>query len=185
MANAKPTVILDFDGTVADSFAMAVDIAQTLLKQYGYEPWTAKQIAELRELSASQILRRVKVSPRHLPGLVRQVRKEQKSRIHIVAPIKGIEDVLRDLSRDYTLAIISSSDSDLIEHFLAKYQMSKYVSTVMGGAGLLSKNRNIKKFIKTRALSNDSVVYVGDEVPDIHAARRSKIEVVSVTWCFN
>ncbi len=185
MANDKQTVILDFDGTVADSFAMAVEIAQTLLKQFDYPVPSQEAIYAMRELSAAQLIKLTKVSPRHIPRMIRYVRREQKKIIHTVQPINGIEPVLRQLSKKYTLAIVSSSDAPLINTFLAKFKLDDVIHEVVGGAGIFSKHRHIKRYAKNHGLRPGDLLYVGDEVRDIDAAHRAGVPVVSVGWGFN
>jgi phosphoglycolate phosphatase-like HAD superfamily hydrolase len=39
--------------------------------------------------------------------------------------------------------------------------------------------------LRANYIAADEVIYVGDEIRDIEAAKRSKIPVISVTWGFN
>lgn len=185
MTDARPSVILDFDGTVADSFAMAVQIAQTLLKTYGYPVPTMEAIYAMRELSAAQLVKVSGISARHIPGMVRAIRREQKKIIHTVEPISGMPGILKKLSNDYNLAIVSSSESELIKDFLQKYKLNEYIHHVIGSAGVFTKHRSIKRYIKQHGINTHAVLYVGDEVRDIDAARRAGIPVISVGWGFN
>ena len=185
MTQSAQSVILDFDGTVADSFAMAVEIAQTLLTEYEYPVPSQEAIYAMRELSAAQLIKVAKISPRHMPSMLRYVRREQKKIIHKVKPIEGIEPILKALSQKYTLAIISSSEASLIDDFLVKYKLRDYISDIVGGAGLFTKHRPIKRYMKQHGLGAKDVLYVGDEVRDIDAARRAGVPIVSVGWGFN
>ncbi len=182
---SQKTVLLDFDGTVADSFAMAVDIAQTLLKAYEYPVPTQEEIFAMRELSAAQIIKAAKISPRHIPAMVKYVRGEQKSRINTVKPIHGIEPVLKQLAKSYHLGIVSSSDAPLIQNFLKKYELDHVITSVIGGAGIFQKHRSIRRYMKKHKLHNDDVVYIGDEARDVDAARKARVGSISVNWGFN
>ncbi len=185
MKSQRMTIIFDFDGTVADSFKIAVDIGQKALEHYGYPVPTKEELRALRELSASQIIRKAKISPRHLPGMARFVRRAQKDLIGQVEPIPGMPEVLARLSKKHNLAILSSSDAPLIQGFLAKHHLKPYVSEIVGGVGIFMKHRALVRYMREHGLGQAQVVYVGDEARDIDAGHRASVKVVSVTWGFN
>ena len=56
---------------------------------------------------------------------------------------------------------------------------------IYSGTILFGKSKAINKFLKQENIKPEAVIYVGDEIRDIEAARRSEIKVIAVSWGFN
>lgn len=178
-------VIFDFDGTVANSFKLAIEIAQVVLERHKYPVPSVEEFYSMRELSATQLLRYMKVSPRHIPSMVRMVRKLLRANEKVVLPISGIDRVLARVSKEHHVAIISSNTPDVIEEFLSQHKLRKYIDEVVGTVGLFQKSPALRKFVRQHDVARDEVVYIGDEVRDVEAAHRAKLKVISVGWGYN
>ena len=51
------TVIFDFDGTLADTFAVLIEITNELAPEFGYQPVDKQQITQLQGLSSREIVK--------------------------------------------------------------------------------------------------------------------------------
>jgi phosphoglycolate phosphatase len=60
-----------------------------------------------------------------------------------------------------------------------------YFDFVHSDGSLFGKGKVIKKVLMKYKFSEENVMYIGDEVRDIEAAREAGIRVVSVAWGFN
>ena len=56
---------------------------------------------------------------------------------------------------------------------------------IVSGITLFSKHRSIKKYLKSEKIELEEIVYIGDEIRDINAAKKAKVKVIAVTWGFN
>ena len=98
----------------------------------------------------------------------------------------GMDEVLEGLhKKGIRLLIISSNSSSNISKFLSMHGSKKYFKKIYGGVGLLGKSSALRKVLKSNKLSPEDVIYVGDEVRDIEAARDVDLDVVAVSWGFN
>jgi HAD superfamily hydrolase (TIGR01549 family) len=175
--------VFDFDGTLADSFLVIANIFNSLSKKYGFEKITNPNY--YRDRSSLELANLLGISKLKLPFLVNDVRSEFKSKLGSVALSDGIREMLDALIKSgYTLGILTSNSKDNITEYLQKNNL-EYFSFMHCGISLLGKAYAMKKMLKENGLVYSEVIYVGDEVRDIIAARKCRIKSVAVTWGFN
>lgn len=179
----KGTIIFDFDGTIADSFEVVLDIFYELT---GREHFTAEQIAEYRKLPLKKIAKEVGFSFSQVPRLLVKGRAIMVSRMPEVKVIPGMREALRNLhEQGWHLMVISSNSKQNVEAYLRDHDMDQYFDRVYGGVGLFGKNLALRKVIKQNKVDRHECFYVGDEVRDMQAAHRARIGAVAVAWGYN
>jgi phosphoglycolate phosphatase len=94
-----------------------------------------------------------------------------------------LELVLKTLSKDFSLFIVSNCECGYIETFLEHHKLDKYFKDIecAGNTGMV-KGENIRKIIKRNHL--DSPVYVGDTQGDCDGARLAEIPFVYASYGF-
>jgi phosphoglycolate phosphatase len=121
------------------------------------KPFTAFEIKELRQYSMPVVIKKWQ-----LPMLVIKGRDEVDRHMDDVVVFKDIPEALAELSHEgYGLYIVSSHAPEGIQTFMDKYQLSQH------------KYKNIE------------CVFVGDEVRDVQAAKKSGMKCIAVGWGFN
>lgn len=174
------TLIFDFDGTLADSFELVMDIAYELT---GVERLSKKEEARLRKLPLLKAAREVRVPMRQVPRLLIKGRQMMLERINEVHPFKGIPEVLHALhAADYHLLVISSNSEKNVRTFLRTHKLESFFDGVYGSASLFNKAGSLRKVLKRNRLQAADCFYIGDEVRDVVAATRASIEPVAVAW---
>ena len=181
---SRKTIIFDFDGTIADSMALAISIFAELLRR---PPMTNEQeIADLRQLGLRQVIKKIDVPRWRVPYLIARGRRLMQKRMDEVDIFEGIETVLRDLHKaGYSLFIISSNSTKNVKAFLDSHKLLSYFDQVHGGVGVFDKAAALRKAIRINKIKRETCYYVGDEVRDIEAARRAHVKMVSVAWGYN
>jgi|SRR5882672_632747 len=178
------TLIFDFDGTIADTFFIAVDVFRKLAT--GRHPTDDKEIEALRSLPARDAIRRVGARWWHLPYIMYYARKQIKRRQHEIKPIAGIAPVLKELhKRGHRLYIVSSNSTKNVNGFLRNNELEPYFDGAYGGIGLFAKAGSLRKIAQQHNVSPANCYYVGDEARDAEAARHAGMPCVSVTWGYN
>lgn len=179
------TLVFDFDGTIADSLPGFIEVFNKLAPRYGYKELIDEQITRLRNKSAKEIIKELNISLFKLPFLVRIARNELYKMIHTTLPIKGIEKAIQELKKEgFSVGILSSNSEKTIQTFLEKYNLPLFDFTY-SGSSLFGKDKVLKKLLRDMSLQNTDVIYIGDELRDIEAARKSNVRVASVSWGFN
>ncbi len=181
----KKVIIFDFDGTLADTLDVAVKIANRMSADFGYLKVKRQDVARLRQESPFAIMRQYHISPWKVPVILARGRLEFAKEIPRVALIGGISHVLESLDKkDLTLGVLTSNSAQNIKEFLKNNNLHMF-DFVEGDIGIFSKKRSLLKLMKKWGYSSSEVVYVGDEIRDIAAARHAGVTSIAVSWGFN
>ena len=177
-------IIFDFDGTIANTFPLAVGVINKLASYFGYEKLSESDIETFRSLKLADIRSYLRLSWMEVPLFIIRVREELFKQVGFIRPVLGMEDVVSELKgKNHTLGLVTSNSSSVVEQFTGKYFPGCF-SFVYAGAAIFGKDKIIREILDTYHLDSKEVVYVGDEVRDVDAARRAGIEIISVSWGF-
>lgn len=174
------TLIFDFDGTLADSFELVIDIGHELT---GIPPIDEEEMLRLRKMSIPKIIRYLKISWTHIPRFILKGRQMMQERIHEVHPFEGIPGIVQALHEaGYHLLVISSNSEENVRAFLRANHLEGYFDGVYGNASLLNKAASLRRVLRRNSINPMDCFYIGDEVRDIVAATKAGIEPVAVGW---
>lgn len=179
----KRAVIFDFDGTVADSFALAVDIFYHVTNRK--DPLTSEEISHLRELSLPEVALTLGVPWWKVPYLAWRGRRLFADRIHQAAAVPGMAEVLQELQPTHDIYVVSSNSVTNVRTFLHEHGLSDYFQQIYGNARLQGKARILRKICQRGDYDPAVTVYVGDETRDIEAAHHAGLKSIAVAWGYN
>lgn len=175
----KNLIIFDFDGVLADSMDLAVSVLNVVGAKYKLSGIT---LEDVKQIGVSGLIKKYNISSLLLPFLIREARIEISKRIDLVKPIKGIEHVLKKLSKNFQLGILTSNTEKNVSTFLKKNTWKDLFAFIVAGSSIFGKDKVLKKIVKEKGIDISRVVYVGDETRDIQAANKLNIPIISVTW---
>lgn len=183
----KKNIIFDFDGTLADTIPVIFTIVGELAKEIGYEKRiTEEDIRWVSEHKLIEIPKKFNIPLVKIPYLFMEGRKKLKAQMFSVPSCKGIVEVLHELKKKgYSLGILSSNGRDIIQEFLLKYALVDLFDFVHSELNLFGKDKALLSLLKEHDIQRENAIYVGDELRDIEACRKAKIDVISVGWGFN
>jgi len=185
MKNTFKCIAFDFDGTIADSKDIFLNIFNLLAQKHEFKPLTQQNLMQIRKLSVKERLTYLDIPMYKLPLLSAkflQLYNESAGEIKIIA---GMRDVLYDLHRNgYQLAIISSNSRKNVEQFLQNNRID-CISYLHCSSSIFGKDKVIRKFLKTYKFSSEQVIYVGDERRDIEASNKNNIQIIWVNWGYD
>ena len=95
----------------------------------------------------------------------------------------GLEETLQQLSKKFSLYIVSNCQSGYIEAFLEYYQFENYFEDIecYGNNGL-KKGENIRKVVERNGLKE--AFYVGDIQGDYDASREAGVKFIHAAYGF-
>lgn len=173
-------IIFDFDGTLADTFALGSQLINEYADQLGY-----KQIdfAANKDKSARELIKMSGVRFWQIPGLIRFFRKKSVERAAEVNAFDGIPDLVCRLhDRGFHLGIITTNSAQTISIFLQKYGLTDLFTYIKPEISLFGKKRAIRR---ARRHLKSEIIYIGDELRDIEACHAVNVPIISVSWGFN
>lgn len=177
-------VIWDFDGTLADTLPVALEVYNELAEERGFEPVTDPHA--IRDLSIAEFMRQHRVPPHRLPLTFARFLREIQRRGDRIALHSGIQETVREIAvLGIAQAVVSSNRTKNIEAVLELNQVRSCFQFVAGTSRLFGKERRIRTALKQLQLEPERAIYVGDEIRDIEAAREAGISVAAVTWGMN
>ena len=179
-------VILDFDGTIADTLELAIGIYNRIAPEYNYSPVGETERELFRTKKPQELLKTYGISKLKLLTMLLRIRKELSRHVPEIKPVEGMEAALREISdAGYRLGILTSNSVENVRKFLDINSLSTLFDFIHSGRSLFGKDRVIRKLINHEQLQADRVVYIGDETRDIEASRAAGIAVIAVSWGLN
>lgn len=175
-------IILDFDGTIADSFDYVLDF---LTVQANLPLLVGTDRTELRNLSMIAMARQLGHPHWRLPMLFWRGRKIMRMAIEQVEPYAGMRDVIRKLHAEgHELFIVSSNNLANVRAFLHRHELHEYFLEIYGGVGMFGKAPALRKLLKEQQLQLEDSMYIGDELRDVEAAQSIEMRIIAVLWGF-
>jgi HAD superfamily hydrolase (TIGR01509 family) len=178
-------IIFDFDGTLADTIDILLSITNRLSAEFGFKSATKEELAQLSHLNSWQILQYSGISIFKFPLLIRRLKAELHSELPHIQLFPGIKEVLVELKkRGFQLGIITSNSRENVWTSLEKNGLQSLFTFIYSGS-TFGKHKVINKWLRRENINPEQVVYVGDEIRDIDAAKKTGIKVIAVGWGFN
>ncbi len=175
------SLIFDFDGTLADSFPLVVDIFHELTDE-NYDK-SSQKMQDMRGHSTVEVAQKLKVPWWRLPFVVARGRKLMHERMQGVAPFLEMGPVIYQLHRNgYRLFIISTNSVKNIEALLDGHDLRQFFEDIEGDVAMFGKAKAIRRIMQEHDLEPEDCTYIGDEERDILAARQAGVQAAAVGW---
>lgn len=177
------SVIIDFDGTIANSLPLALDL---FYKWSGRKPFTESEIQHFRDMHLREILTEIKIPLWKVARLLVSHRAEFGRRMDEVPAFAGVADTVKQLHKSgHKLHIMSTNSTQNIRKFIKTQQLDDIFDSVNGNVGIFGKTGALRLVLKRYKIAKDECYCIGDEVRDIEAARRVGLKSAAVTWGYN
>jgi phosphoglycolate phosphatase len=178
-------LLFDFDGTIVDSLFLVKKILNDLSSKYRYRTIENKDVEMLRGKGPKEILKLLKVPKAMIPFIAVDVKRIYQNDLTSVFLVKGIKETLDDLyKKGFGLGILTSNGEKNVKTFLKLHQID-FVDFVYADIHIFGKSRSIEKALEKNGIAKKNVIYIGDEIRDIDAAKKVGIKIIAVSWGFN
>ena len=179
------SIIFDFDGTLADSREVALEVYRRLSCKYNLPELTPDKLEKLKNLPIMDRFKEMRYPVYRLPEVFREIKKAYREHLPSLHPYPGIREALMTLrERGYDLYILSSNSRENILYFLDNFDMDFFVG-IKSSPGLFGKQRTLGQLTREFRISKKEALYVGDELRDIEACRGAGVAVMAVTWGYD
>ena len=182
-------IILDFDGTLADTRGLIVQTMQQTIASLGLEPRTDEQCASMIGLPLKQaftdLIPMTDAMGEHCVDTYRQIFNENNAAYTIPA-FPNVLETLRLLSqKGYTLTIASSRSHRSLMEFVEGMDLRNIIPYVLGAEDVSKAKPNPEPVLNTLekfGCTPDEALVVGDTWYDIEMGRRAGIRTCGVTY---
>lgn len=179
-------LVFDFDGTIADTLNESLAIFNQLADEFNLRPVEESQIKALRELGISQLIRQLGVPKRKIPVLLARGRALLREQIEQLPLIEGMGPALQELHAQCScLGILTSNAAETVERFLEIHGLQQEFTFISSTSKLTGKSKYLRAICRTFSFEPAQILYVGDELRDLKAARKAGTDSVAVTWGLN
>lgn len=182
--NPYKYIVFDFDGTLVDSRSVFISLYNELAVKHGYALMTEDNLSDLRSMNISERCSYLNVPLYKIPFLVSAVIKKYKDSIPQLEFNGGIEQLLSSLTENnIKYAVLSSNSKNNIAQF---FEMKGIVNNdIYCSRSIFGKHVLLNKFLKEKKLAPSEILYVGDELRDIIACRKSGVKIAWVSWGYD
>lgn len=178
-------IIFDYDGVLADTLDDLLQFGQEACNQLGVQHGVTKDDLNNLEVMSFATYGRACEVPEHL------VEEFVKICLNCFAekdspPVifTGLSNVVRYLSVNHRIAIVTTNSSQNVNAFLVKHGLDGLIHAVYGVDTPGSKAQKIL-MARNQLLENrkqESVFMVGDSLSDVLAAKEASVTSIAVTW---
>jgi len=182
-------ILLDLDGTLADSRPGIVTCFKFMLQKLGHDPSTAGDLTALVgppiAVSIRTLLSRYNDDRVEL-GLATYRAHYSEVGLYDVNAFPGVAEMLAALhTTGRPLCVATSKRRDFAERvvtFLGFEQMLPRVWGALPGGGLDDKKDMIAELLRVEGFDPSGTVMIGDRYHDIEAAKANSLRSIGVLW---
>lgn len=176
------TIIFDFDGTLANTFPVTMDILNRIGKYYALPKVNESEYDEYRKIGVRGLMEKFNMPKLKLIVFAIHIKYIMKKELNNIKLFKGVKELLESLNN--RVLIFSSNNQKNISKIFENNGI-KNIPKVYTEISLINKSVGLKKLLKSENLSNNDVLYIGDEVRDYEGAKGANIEFIGVSWGYN
>jgi phosphoglycolate phosphatase len=179
---ARRAIVFDFDGTIADSEQMIIEVYEKFAKKAGWPKLTHKAYVKLRSGSAREAMRWADIKFWQLPGLLKSGRQEYKRHKDEIKLFPYMSEVISDLADNgESVYILSSNSKETVRSILDINGLGGRVK-ILKGSPLFRKHKTLKRLLGKNNYEPSQSWMIGDEMRDIEAAKKAGMKSVGVVW---
>ncbi|MCD6204178.1 MAG: HAD hydrolase-like protein [Candidatus Marinimicrobia bacterium] len=178
-------VIFDFDGTLADSFPWLTGVVDRVAEKFQFPKIPKSEHGLLRNYDAKKLLKHLGLPLWKALMISNHMRKMMNEEIHTIPLFEGVDHLLTRLhEKKVELAIVSSNSTENVLQVIGQELVAK-ITYFECGVSIFSKSSKLRKVLSKSGIPAKEVIYIGDEIRDIEAARHVGISSGAVAWGYN
>jgi phosphoglycolate phosphatase len=182
-------IILDFDGTLADTRELIVKTMQQTLEALGLESRTDEQCASMIGLPLKQAFTDLLTMSDEMGGqCVETYRRifNENNAVYKIPTFPNVLETLHQLHKQgYTLTIASSRSNRSLREFVNDMHLNEVIPYVLGAEDVVRAKPHPDPVLQTLETFNckpEDALVVGDTWYDIEMGRRAGVRTCGVTY---
>jgi phosphoglycolate phosphatase len=173
--NHKKLVLFDFDGVLINTLPMSYELSLVTNPDLTYEDYQKMSHGNFYDAFQGE------GAPMKYIGNP-NYHADYRNRVREFDTPLSIQEAVRNFSKKYAVAIISSGSEEAIAHFLEKEDLLKCFNDILGYETHKSKVVKIKTLLEKYLISPSDAILVTDTLGDIREATEANVKSIGVTW---
>lgn len=190
MLDRKPAgglriLVFDFDGTIADTKKLYVDIIRDSLLKASYIYPRSSIIKALGPKLEESLLNIRRFDPKTLKGLSMEINDFVTGKARSLKICKNVKRTIKKLkkSRRYKIILLTNSVGQFAHAFLKHNGMENDFDEVLGSEDFLTKDKALKIIGKKFKVKPRDIIYIGDRVMDYEIAKHVGAKIIMPYAC--
>lgn len=178
-------ILFNFNGTIVNTKSLAIDIFNEIAERRGYKKINNKDIHYLSTLSIRDRCKRLDVPIYQMPWVGLQIKQRYQQYIPNLKSVDGINEVIHELKqKGFRLGFLTTNSRVVTTQFLTNNSINIFDYTHYS-FNPFSKAKDISSFLKSNGLNRNEVIYIGDELRDIKAAKKNQLCCIATSWGYD
>ncbi len=178
-------IFWDFDGTIADSLNLAIEVTNLLAKKYNLKQVDMSKIDYYKGLTIFELIKEFNLNILNIPKLAIEFKRLIRERVNELELIPNLNEVILKISEYAMQGILTSNSKQNVKIFLENHSLANYFCCIFSERQFMGKEFSLRKILRKMKISRSEIIYIGDEYRDIIAAKRVGIKSIAVLWGFN
>jgi phosphoglycolate phosphatase len=178
-------ILFDYDGVLADTLGDMLKFGQEVCDELGVKHTvTQDDLNSLEVMSFVEFGRKCEVPEPLVDEFVRRWFKRFDEKKSPPAIFKGLDEVVRKLSKNNVIAIITGNTTQNVKAFLVENGLDEHIRAIYG---LDSPGSKAEKILQARSqfvadAKRKAVFMVGDSASDVRSAKEASVKSIVVSW---
>ncbi len=178
----KDIIIFDYDGVIADSFDVVLEIFNIICEKFSINKLKKDELREMYKQNFFECMKQKGMKKESMDEFDNDYKKTAKIKEDKVELFDGIKEVINKLSEKYNLFIVTSNFKRIVENDLKRFNITK-IKDVIGGDKEQSKTKKIK-IIKEK-YKDSKIYFITDTIGDIKEGKKADIVTIAVSWGYH
>ncbi|MBN1377474.1 HAD family hydrolase [Candidatus Woesearchaeota archaeon] len=178
----KDIIIFDYDGVIADSFDVVLEIFNSICEKYGINKQEKHELREMYKQNFFESMKQKGMKEENMNEFDRDYKKTAKIKEHKIILFDGIKEIINKLSEKYNLFIVTSNFKKIVKNDLKRFNIN-VIKDVIGGDEEQSKTKKIKS-IKEK-YKNSKTYFITDTIGDIKESKKADVFTIAVSWGYH
>ena len=176
------TIIFDWSGVISDDLTQAYEAAMYIFKDFGAKQMTKEEFRDAFFLPYMDFY--VKYIPRAIKEKIDSLFTEALKVVTAPKIYSGVKEVLKTLKeKQVKMFVLSTHPQKEILKEIEEYELGDMFEKIYGS--VQDKRDILTKLIEENNLDKNEIIFVGDMVHDIEAAKSVGIKIAVVSYGYD
>jgi len=178
-------VIFDFDGTLADTLGWAARQMPAIAARYGTRQVDPDEYDHVRTLAPDELLSYLEIPGWKMPLIMWEMRRRMRRETATLKLFPGIPGVLLELANAGVQQAVLSSNAERNIRAVLGPESEPLIGQYLCGVSFFGKKGKLKKLLGRAVADPAEVLFIGDELRDLQAAKAAGVTFGAASWGLN